>query len=465
MRRQSTYIILAMLTLLLGTLYFYYGVLTPYAYQTTGFAAKTYCSARYVSGRGALSILSQEMGRPEMEWIAMHEDTRRKIVTAHLTLLAGHAEDEHDDGAFSRTAVYRPGLGCTLALGISPRKLKINELDSPNIHTPMPWRENPLYIPARIQKGAQKWVEQEFARKVGTRALLVWHRGYLVGEAYSAEMTHTTPLLGWSMTKSVIHALYGIAVQQGWISIEDNNLLPAWQDDERRHITIDDLLRMSSGLRFDETYDIGHDPVIMLYASPAAAAYAAAMPADYEAGKHWAYSSGTTNILAHILKLKVREKTGLSLSQFAYRYLFDPLGTYAFTIEPDVAGDLIGSSFGWATAREWLRFALLYMQDGLWDGERIFPAGWGDYAASYTPGSNGKYGAHFWVNNVGEAGTLPMPSLPADLYHASGFEGQDVVIVPSEHLVVVRLGFTPNEADWSLETHLSPLLPILNKSK
>ena len=438
--------------------WFYVRDIAPYVVQANGFAAKTYCSSRYVSGREASDIYATELARPELNLIAISEDADNRIVRAGVTL-GGRFNGV---GLLSSAAVYRPGLGCTIAVGVDPEELSRHLIDSPNMRLDMPWQQPLTDMPSRPNAAAQAYVRAQFERGVGTRALLVWHRGNLVAEQYGDGIESTTPLIGWSMAKSVTHALLGIAVREGWVDIEEQGLLPQWQD-HRAAISVDDLVRMSSGLEFDETYDPGHDPTAMLFAASSTAAFAADKPLEAEPGSEWKYSSGTTNILAALVTDRARTHTGLSPAQFADRYLFSPLGTRSFVVEPDTVGNLIGSSFAWATARDWLRFGLLYMNDGVWQGQRILPAGWATYAASMTDGSDGAYGAHFWINGKPETGgPRPMPSLPADTLYASGFEGQDVVVIPSQDLVVVRLGFTPSEAVWDLETHLPELLRALN---
>ena len=453
--------LLAVLALVLA--WFYYFLLLPYVSEATGFAAKTHCSGRYVSGRSALSILDEELNRPELSAIAVHEDRDRKLVTARINLTGVYGDDEdHSEDDMASTAVYRPGLGCTLVTGVDVLQLGIDLDDSPDIRALPPWQQALTELPTRPQAGAIAYVRKQFERDVGTRALLVWHGGALVAEQYAAGILNTTPLTSWSMSKSVVHALLGIAVREGWMGVEDDTLMPQWASDKRAKVSLDDLLRMSSGLRFDETYDLGHDVVSMLYNSWSASEYAAAMPLDFEPGSHWSYSSGTTNILARVLGDKVRAETGLSPAQFARQYLFDKLDTPSFTMEVDASGNLLGSSFAWATARDWMKFGVLYLYDGEFLGHRFFPEGWTGYAASFTPHSKGKYGAHFWTNHPDEnTDERPMPSLPADTYFAGGFNGQNVVVIPSRDLVVVRLGFTPEPSDWDLDTHLPELLEAL----
>lgn len=428
--------------------------------QANGYAAKTYCSVRYISGRMGADILQHELGRSEVAALNIREHDHLQAVTSSVPLPLATTSFGKAWG-LSATAVYRPGLGCTLAVDVGAEELAADLSDSPDPQATPPFELLPTALRTRPKGEVQSYVQGEFSRESGTRALLVWHRNRLIAEHYAADFSAQTPLTSWSMAKSVTHALLGIAVQQGWMSTESRNLLPHWSEDGRRDIRIEDLVRMQSGLEFDETYDIGHDAVEMLYATHSAAAFASSKPLAYPIGTHWQYSSGTTNILARLVGRTAQEQTRLSAAQFARQYLFAPLQTPSFVAEQDAAGNLIGSSYIWGTARDWLQFGRLYLQDGIWDGRRILPQGWAAHAAAPAEHSSGQYGGQFWINGLDPDGERVMPALPADLYYASGFEGQDVVIVPSMDLVVVRLGFTPAESDWNLNTHLAPLLRLL----
>lgn len=458
------FVVAALLLLAGGAGGFYLAIEFIYASeisQASGFVAKTYCSNRFIAGRTAESIIADELNRPELALIGIEEYTELKAATAYIKLGPLSATGYGGRPGLSATAIYRPGLGCTLAIGIGAAELAADLTASPDTQAPPPWQLPPTPLPADTNAAAAGYVNSEFVRQPGTRALLVWHKDRLIAEQYAEGFSASTPLISWSMAKSVTHALLGIAVQQGWLNTEDAGLLRQWRDDDRRNIRLHDLVQMRSGLKFDEVYDLGNDAVRMLYATHSASDYAAEMPLERRIGEHWQYSSGTSNILARVIGDTVRQHTRLSPAQFARQYLFDPLGTESFTTEPDAGGNLLGSSYIWATARDWLIFGRLYLNDGWWQGRRILPPGWADAAAEATPHSNGTYGGHFWINGLNDSGRRVMPNLPADTYYASGFEGQDVVIIPSLELVVVRLGLTPLESDWDLNTHLSPLLALL----
>jgi CubicO group peptidase (beta-lactamase class C family) len=243
------------------------------------------------------------------------------------------------------------------------------------------------------------------------------------------------------MAKSITQALVGILVRQGRLDIFAPAAVPEWADpaDPRHPITVDQMLRMSDGLDFTEDYvDAGISDVIeMLFGSGAddVAGFAAARPLKHPPGTVWNYSSGTTNIISRLVGSLVGDMAGFIQSE-----LFEPLGMTSATARFDAAGTFVGSSYVYATARDFLRFGELYLRGGA----PILPEGWVDYARSETPGSDGTYGAHWWLGPTG--------------FHAQGYEGQYLFVVPDRDLVVVRLGKTPAELRPNVEAWLGEVL-------
>ena len=299
-----------------------------------------------------------------------------------------------------------------------------------------------------------------------TRAVAVIQDGRRVGEHYAAGFGPRTPLAGWSMAKSVLHALIGILVGKGRLNLQDQGLLPEWgaPGDPRGAITLDDLLRMRSGLRFSESYvNPFSDATRMLFDSSDAGAFAAAKKLAFPPGTRWAYSSGTSNILARV----ARRALGFGPEEFLSwprRVLFDPLGMASAVMEPDASGNLVPSSFMLATARDWARFGLLYAQDGIWNGKRVLPAGWTASGRMPTPQSPREcYGAHWWLKLPKDFGgrTPAAARIPSDAFFAIGHEGQILAVIPSRRLVVVRLGLAIHEDAWNEASFLVELLDAL----
>jgi CubicO group peptidase (beta-lactamase class C family) len=300
-------------------------------------------------------------------------------------------------GMSAKTAVFRPGLGATLA---SKRGLF-----APANPPPEPsWEPDPWEAPAKEPEALARFVDEAFTepnpKKLRrTRAVLVVKDGKIVAERYAPGFSKDTPMAGWSMTKGVLGDLIGIAVGQGKLSLTGQALLPEWtsQDDLRALITLEDLLRMRSGLKFSEAYaNPLSDVNQMLWDSPDAAAYASARLLEVSPGSKWQYASGTTNILSRILRLALGEE---EYHAFPRRALFEPLGMHSAVMEPDAAGNFVGSSHMFATARDWARLGLLHLYDGQGGGKRILPKGWTPFAASPKPQSaDRRYGGYWWAN-------------------------------------------------------------------
>jgi CubicO group peptidase (beta-lactamase class C family) len=290
-----------------------------------------------------------------------------------------------------------------------------------------------------------------------TFAVVVVHGGRLVFERYADELEHWdrpnepvdagTKLLSWSMAKSILHAAVGIAAADGLFQLDAPAPVPEWSapDDPRRAITLEHLLAMRDGLDFNEEYvvDAASHVVDMLFGAGKAdvAAYAAARPLAAEPGSRFNYSSGTSNIVARILGDALGGED--ATRAFLRDRLFQPIGMTDAEARFDDAGTFVASSFVHAPAREFARFGLLYLRDGMWDGTRILPEGWVDHARlqrSWDPVDDVGYGAHWWTTGD-ELGT----------FRASGYEGQAIVICPANDLVIVRHGKT----DASRKAHLA----------
>ncbi|MBI1321491.1 MAG: serine hydrolase [Candidatus Hydrogenedens sp.] len=420
----------------------------PALHVATSYTAKVNGSALFVGRRSPDTVFGQETGFLNF----VHTDIQNDgVVTSVFGLAREHA-------------VFRPGIGVTLDHG----RVELPHTAPVEPVFPAGWGARPWPLGAATEPLPEDWgidaaaltaaIDYAFSEPGPepwrTRAVVVVQHGRLLAERYADGFSVETRLAGWSMTKSIINALTGILVRQGQLDIHAPAPVPEWADaaDLRHAITTDQLLRMSSGLAFAEEYfNPFSDATQMLFIQPDAAAVAAAQPLAHEPDKVWSYSSGTTNILSRIVRQTVGDA---DYWDFPRRELFEKIGMYSALIEPDPSGTLVGSSFGWATARDWARFGQLFLQDGVWEGERILPEAWVAYSTTPTPPApKGGYGAQWWLN----AGTpehpedRPMPTLPPDLYFASGFEGQRVYVAPSHDAVIVRLGLTQGEELFDFE--------------
>jgi CubicO group peptidase (beta-lactamase class C family) len=281
-----------------------------------------------------------------------------------------------------------------------------------------------------------------------TRALLVVHRGAVVAERYAPGFGPDSRMQSWSMAKTVTQALVGILVGQKRLDLHAPAPVPEWHanDDPRGAITLDQLLHMSSGL---DNADGGTGPdsfVSRLLFGPGSLdvfAYASNVASISAPDTHWAYSTGTSMIVAGIVGRTVGGGPTEMLA-FMRRELFDPIGVRTAVPEFDAAGTFLGGAWMWATARDWGRIGYLYLRDGMWDGDRVLPEGWVDYSRTPAPApNNGVYGAHLWLNREPKADQLaPIPGGPHSAFCLWGNGGQMVVVVPTRDLVIVRLGVT-----------------------
>jgi CubicO group peptidase (beta-lactamase class C family) len=388
-------------------------------------------------------------------------------------------------GLVKRTAVYNPEMGCTLVYGELP-KATVSTRPHPHSNAvelaaevgrnkPAPagisgktTGQAPEHFEVAKLKRLDPVLDWAFAEpdpnhKRRTRAVVILRDGKIVAERYAPGFDQDMPLPGWSMAKSVVNALVGILVGQGKLDLAAPAPVPEWQEigDPRREITLGQLMNMTSGLEFSEkaSHPLS-DVTKMLLTTPDAAAYAANKPLGAKPGTHWNYASGTTNIISRIIRVTLGES---DYRQFPRLALFEPLGMGSARFEADASGTFVGSSFLYATARDWAKFGQLYCQDGVWEGERMLPEGW--VAQSTTPtlsASGQQYGAHFWlvIQRENRHQSLEKP-LPADAFHAIGYEGQCVSIIPSLQLVVVRLGLTRKSSTWRQGHFLSLVIDAL----
>jgi len=435
----------------------------------SGYTAKYLCSQVFMADRDADVVFDQDVAptHPLFRFVSHQVNPADQTVTARAFGFLSPA-----------TAVYREGCGCTLAVDTSVAELvqqcqniaerpARNEIDV----WPKGERVDGGNLSADVDFNRLHTVMQDAFREPSdtsmrnTQAIVVIYKDRIIAEKYQEPFTTDTPMLGWSMTKSVTNALVGILVRKGQLKRYQPAPVKAWQTagDERGDITLDQMLRMSSGLDFEEVYAPFKDATDLLYNSKSMADFAAAKPLRTKPDTEWYYSSGTSNILARI----VRDKVGGTLADvinFAQKELFDPIGMVSALIEADASGSPVGSSYMYATARDWARFGVLIKNDGIWNGTRILPEGWVRYSLTPTPlAPKGEYGAQFWLNAGAKDNpqNREFPSLPPDMAYLSGFNLQIVAIIPSRDSVIVRLGATHDDS-WSHEKFIGDVLACIN---
>lgn len=275
-----------------------------------------------------------------------------------------------------------------------------------------------------------------------THALVVQHRGSIVHEWYGPGYDETSTLISWSIAKSITHALVGVAIGDGLLSPDDTHLRPEWEHDSRSRISLDHLLQMTSGLDWVEDYvdDAVSDVITMLFGESDFvgdhAGFAASKNSLYEPGTQWLYSSGTTNIVAWVLAraLGAGFNDSSVITDFMTRRLFDPVGMHSAVPKCDAMGTFVGSSYVYATAKDFVRFGELYLRDGVIHGRRVLPQGWVDGArhiTAFDPEMGMSYGRHWWI----------WPTDPGSLI-AHGYLGQILWVSPHRELVIAHLGNT-----------------------
>jgi CubicO group peptidase (beta-lactamase class C family) len=424
-----------------------------------GYTAKMLCSDVFVSRRPPAAVLGdiQSDDLAPLRFIDAAVDRDRRTATARAL-------------GVTRRAQFRAGLGCTVLLdALEPLPPSPGGRTAERAVTDAALTEEhsndsgKAAARSRLDAAiAAGFTEPDAGRARHTRAVVVVHRGRIVAEQYAPGITRDTPLPGWSMTKSVMNALTGILVGSGRLTLDAPVPIAEWRkpDDARRSITVDHLLHMSSGLRFDEGMSsVRADVVRMLFQTGDTAGFAIGKSLVAPPGTRWQYSSGTTNILARAMR-NVLSSPAEYLT-FPRRALFDRIGMSSAVMETDAAGTFVGSSYMYATARDWARFGMLYMQDGVWNGERVLPQGWVSYSSSPAPADTTKqYGAHFWLQ-IPEGYGGSDRRLPVTAFHAAGHEGQFVTVVPSRDLVIVRLGRTRYAGAWDHATFVREVLAAL----
>ncbi|HZP10601.1 serine hydrolase [Methyloceanibacter sp.] len=430
----------------------------------SGFMAQTLCEGVFISGREPQSLFAEEMAGKGYELLVFFQaeiDREKKQVSASAFGIGG------------QTAIFREGLGCTLLDGRSESDLDAQAAGlfpaSAPAHSDASWPEGDRVELGALPEGIDGqalnraidgiFAEPDPSHLRRTRALVVVHRSRIVAERYAPGFTAAMPLIGWSVGKGLTNALIGLRVKDGRLALSDTGLMPEWRgkNDPRRAITLDQLMRMTSGLAFDESYgDTDSDVVRMLFAEGDKAAFAADKPLLFPPGTHFAYSSGTTTILAGILRQTFAEET--DYLAYPRLRLFDPLGMRSAVLEPDASGTFAASSFFFATARDFARLGLLFLHDGVWQGTRILPEGWVAYSLTPTAISpEAEYGAHMWLKLPESAGGGE-PPMPGDAYYMLGHDEQIVAVVPSRDLVIVRIGLTREGGDWDTARELAPIV-------
>lgn len=414
----------------------------------SGYAAKYMGSSITIGQHSSDYIIKNDLAMPLIEMADTEYDSTTKTAAASVY------------GLMTRKAINRQGLGSVLVNSdyvegtpyLQPER-NLNQVNLPYPYGHLPAKDSVFENIDYDQ--LQKAVALPFGNAAvqRTRTLVVLYKGHLIHESYSDGFTKETPVLGWSMTKSVLATCFGILEHQGKIKTEWAAPITEWEKDERKAITINHLLRMQSGLEWNEDYSGISDVTKMLFLESDMTKAQRNQKAIAKPTEIWNYSSGTTNLLSGILRQQFRAHQ--DYLNFPYEALIDKVGAHSMLIEADLEGNFVGSSYGWANTRDWARLGQLYLNMGEWNGEQLFDESWVDYITTPTVQSQGIYGAHFWLNAEGK-----FPDVPRDLYSMNGFQGQYVFMIPSKDLVVVRTGLA-EEPDFDINGFLANLIKAI----
>ncbi len=416
-----------------------------YAWQAfpiiSGYGAKNLASAIYLQHRKPADVIKEDLGDFPFSIGTYTLNEKDSSVTGSVW------------GFAKRKAIYRKRLGCTLINDLSEEQIRAQSFDLPS--TPLfnndtiPWPYGDKFtdtLPPVINKILLKQAIGNAmnatlnGKPCYTRTVMVIYDGKIVGEQYAPGFDKNTVMLGWSMSKSLTGAMIGILVKEAKLDPDASAPVPEWKNTNKEKITLKQLLQQTTGLDFKEVYTGLSEVTNMLFKHGDMAAFTAKLPLKFDPGTVFNYSSGNSNILSRIIRHTVGES---DYPGFPYRSLFYKINIYSMVLEPDASGTYCGSSYSYATARDFARFGLLYYYNGVWNGEQILPVNWVKESVQPSTADKQKhYGYQFWLNGFDKKDTTNRlyPDVPDEMFFADGYGGQNIYIIPSKKLVVVRLG-------------------------
>ncbi|WP_430972592.1 serine hydrolase domain-containing protein [Sunxiuqinia rutila] len=441
-------ILLTLLVVILLAAGYFLNLLLPVA---TGYAAKNLASGIFLSGRSQEALEAEDLNFSIIAYTNSTVDFENREVVSRLLWCKSKA-------------IYVDGYGCTLVEDFSEEEIKNRSYKAleplPARPDTLPWPIGDL-MPDSLPEGLKpdrmnQVVEQAMSDSLpfkGSFAVMVVYKGQVVAEAYRDDFSANTRFLSWSMAKSMTNTLVGLRVKDGALAIHQPLPVEAWQADGRKAITLNNLLQMNSGLAWNEGYGGLSDVTVMLHKVGDMGLYAQEKAYEFQADSVWEYSSGSTNLVCR----EFRKSFSREEDYFAFprQRLFNPLGMTSAVFEVDASGTFVGSSYVYATMRDYARFGLLYLNDGKWLGQQLLPEGWVDYTTDVAKGSGGRYGSSFWLNQSGE-----FPDAPRDLFLCRGHDGQFICMIPSKELVVIRTGYS-KKGEFDLNQLLKGVLESL----
>ncbi len=403
----------------------------------SGYAAKNMSTNVFINNRPIDSINAFDNNVPSVKLADTKVNVATKITTSTVF------------GIMERNVFFRDGLGAVVideTFDIHQKFLKPKRTNTDN-NLPFPYG-NKEPIDSVFSNINYKQLEIALSHAFSenhrpdlkkTRSLLIIYKDKIIAEKYAKGFDKNSKFIGWSMAKSLLATAFGVLERENKFDIHapviSSYKIKDWEKDDRSKITTNHLLHMTSGLDWEEDYTKISDVTSMLFLERDMTLSQANKKASFAPGENFNYSSGTTNLLSGILRAQF--KTHQEYLDFPYETLIDKIGMNSMLFETDMDGNYVGSSYAWATTRDWAKFGLLYLHNGNWNGTQIFNKSWADYVATPTKISKNEYGGHFWTNTDGY-----LPDAPKDMYYADGYHGQRIFIIPSKELVIVRTGLT-----------------------
>jgi len=404
----------------------------------TAFAAKGMCSSVFLADKIPERIAAEDLSFFPISLAKCKIDYDEKSVTAKVFGLA------------KRKVVFREGLGAVIVLEKPEEELMVESFQIPDpgyCQDTIPWPLGdvlPEVLPEGVDYEKLIAILNEAIDKPGeeplkkTLGVAVVYDNELIGESYLEGYDSRTKFHGWSMTKSVTGAMAGALVQEGKLDVGAQTGIPEWAGDARKNITLGNILHMSSGLEWVENYFTLSDATVMLMQSDDMFSSVTGSQLEHDPGSYWNYSSGDANLLSGLIRNAIGDQE--EYHDYAYTRLFHRIGMLNTMVETDASGLLVASSFSYGSTRDWARFGMLFLNQGIFEGDTVLSPGWVEYMKTPAPASDGTYGATFWLKESELENALV--DVPDDIFFADGFLGQRVYMIPSRKLVVVRMGYS-----------------------
>jgi len=421
----------------------------------SAFAAKGMASSVFLAGKIPERVQAEDLSFFPISAAKCKVDYEEKSVTARVLGLA------------KRKAVYREGLGAVLVLDAPEEELRARTFNVPDPGYSQDTIAWPLgdVVSASMPDGVDytklESILEGAVDAAGTEALkktlgvAVVYNNQLIGEHYLDGYDAWTKFHGWSMTKTVTGAMAGALVNEGRLDMKAPADIPEWAGDERKNITVENIFHMSSGLEWLENYFTISDATVMLMQSDDMFSSVAGCELAHEPGTFWNYSSGDANLLSGLLRKAIGDED--EYLGYAYTRLFHRIGMLNTLVETDASGLFVASSFSYGSTRDWARFGLLFLNNGIFEGDTVLTPEWVEYMKIPAPASEGTYAGTFWLKEPEPENALT--DVPDDVFFADGFLGQRVYIIPSKNLVVVRMGYSL--ADISMNDFLRDIIATL----